>query len=91
VLSEVVPLDGLNPDPSQLLRPRWPLATLTGAGWTYIRREGDVREELFDVRADPRQLHDLAGNPAQRSMLERLRATLGRLTAGPLTPQRFYP
>jgi choline-sulfatase len=67
------------------------LAALTGAGWTYIRREGDVREELFDVRADPRQLHDLAGNPAQRPMLERMRATLGRLTAGPLTPQRFNP
>jgi arylsulfatase A-like enzyme len=91
VLAEVVPLDGLNPDPSQLLQPRWPLAGLTEGGWTYLRREGTVREELYDMRTDARQVQDLAGNPAMRTILERMRETLNRLTAGPLTPQRFNP
>ncbi len=61
VLSEVVPLDGLNPDPAQLLKPRWPMAALTRGDWKYIRREGDIREELFHLRDDPRELQNLAG------------------------------
>jgi hypothetical protein len=34
-LSELVPLDPVNPDPSQFLKPRWPLAGLTEGDWTY--------------------------------------------------------
>jgi len=88
-LSEVVPIDPLNPDPSQLLEPRWPLAALTEGDWTYIRREGDVREELFYLRKDASELHNLAGDPAMEPTLERMRQALSRLTRGPLTPQRF--
>ena len=51
-LSEVVPEDPLNPDPDRRLDPRWPLAALSDGGWTYIRREGQVREELFHVPED---------------------------------------
>ena len=91
-LSEVVPLESFGPDPSQWLnKPRWPLAALTEGDWTYIRREGDVREELFHVREDAQEQHNLAGDPAMQPTLERMRAALGRLTAGPLTPQRFNP
>jgi arylsulfatase A-like enzyme len=88
-LSELVPVDPLNPDPSQLLEPRWPLAALTEGDWTYIRGEGDVREELFHLRVDAKELHNLAGDPAVRSTVERMRQALGRLTGGPLTPRRF--
>jgi len=88
-LSEVVPIDTLNPDPAQLAEPRWPLAALTEGDWTYIRREGDVREALFHLREDPNELHNLAGDPAMEPMLEQMRQALGRLTGGPLTPQRF--
>jgi arylsulfatase A-like enzyme len=88
-LSEVVPIDPINPDVTQLLEPRWPFAALTEGDWTYIRREGDVREELFHLREDPNELHNLAGDPAMAPRLERMRKALGRLTEGPLTPQRF--
>jgi len=88
-LSEVVPIDPLNPDPSQLLEPRWPLAALSERDWTYIRREGDVREELFHLREDAKEVQNLASDPAMEPTLERMRKALGRLTGGPLTPQRF--
>lgn len=91
-LSEVVPLGSFDPDPSQWLKqPRWPWAALTDGDWTYIRREGDGREELFNTRADGREQQNLAGKPAAQSTLERMRGALERLTAGPLTPQRFNP
>ncbi len=33
-------------------------------------------EELFDVRADPHQVRDLAREPAHRATLERMRAAV---------------
>jgi arylsulfatase A-like enzyme len=91
-LSEVVPLDTFGPDPTQWIKKtRWPLAALTEGDWTYIRREGNVREELFHVRADAQELHNFADNPAMQPKMSQMRDTLGRLTAGPLTPQRFNP
>jgi len=92
VLSEVVPMGPFGPNPSRWPdKPRWPVAALTEGDWTYIRREGKVAEELYRVRGDARELHDLAGDPAMQSAMERMRAALGRLTAGPLTPERFNP
>jgi arylsulfatase A-like enzyme len=90
-LSEVVPLDGHTADSSQFFKARRPLAALTEGEWTYIRRAGDVREELYSGKNDARELHNLAADPALRPTLERLRLTLDRLTAGPLTPERFNP
>jgi arylsulfatase A-like enzyme len=85
-LSELFPPPrALNSDPMQLLKPRWPLATLNEGDWTYIRREGNVREELFHLREDANELHDLAGDPAMEPTLLRLRKALDRLTGGPLT------
>ncbi len=88
-LMEVVPLDGLDPDPSQLLVRRWPWAALSEGEWTYIRHEGRVREELYHLRDDAGQSHDLAAEPALRPRFERMRHALNRLTGGPLTPRRF--
>jgi arylsulfatase A-like enzyme len=91
-LAEVVPNDPiLNPNREQLLKVHWPLAALAEGDWTYIRREGDVREELFHLRADPKETHNLAGDPAETPRLEQMRGALRGLTAGPLTPQRFHP
>jgi arylsulfatase A-like enzyme len=90
-LAEVVPLESFNPDPAQLLKRRWPLAALASDDWTYIRREGEVREELFDAASDSRQTRNLAGDPARQGAIEQMRTALGRLTAGPLTPERFKP
>ena len=88
-LSEVVPIDPLNPDPSEMVKPHWPLAAVNQGGWTYIRREGDVHEELFHLREDAKEMHNLAGDRAMAPILERMRKALSRLTGGPLTPQRF--
>jgi len=90
-LSEVVPLDARNPDPTKAPAPRWPIAALTDDDWTYIRREGEVREELFSLRQDAKEQHNLADDPAMQATLKRMREALGRLTAGPLTPLRFNP
>jgi arylsulfatase A-like enzyme len=91
-LSEVVPEDPLNPDPERLVtEPRWPLAALSDGDWTYIRREEPAREELFHLPDDALESRDLAADPAARTRLENLRASLGRLTEGPLTPRRFNP
>jgi len=90
-LAEVVPNDPMDPDPARLLKPRWPLAALTGDDWSYIRREGDVHEELFHVREDAQEQHNLVDDPASRPVLQRMREALSQLTAGPLTPRRFNP
>jgi arylsulfatase A-like enzyme len=92
VLSEVVPLDSFGADPSQFLtKQRWPLAALTEGDFTYIRREGELREELFRGRDSIDESRNLADQPAMQPILERLRKALTELTAGPLTPRRFNP
>jgi hypothetical protein len=87
----VVPLDARNPDPGQVLTRRWPLAALTENDWTLIRREKDGREELFSLRDDTAQQHNRANEPGMQATLKRMREALARLTAGPLTPERFNP
>jgi arylsulfatase A-like enzyme len=91
VISEVVPIDPLDPNPPTDRDRRWPVAALTERDWTYIRREGDVREELFHLNEDPGESHNRAGDPALQPTLERMRKALGQMTAGPLTPERFRP
>jgi arylsulfatase A-like enzyme len=88
-LSEVVPGDPLDRDSSGLPNKTWPLGALKGGDWSYIRREGEVTEQLFDMRQDAREQHNLAGDPAARPMLEQMREALRRSTSGPLVPQRF--
>jgi arylsulfatase A-like enzyme len=90
-LSEVVPIDPLHPEPLEMAKPHWPLAAVNDHGWSYIRREGDGHEELFHLRDDARELHNLAGSPSALPELKRMHASLYELTAGPLIPQRFRP
>jgi arylsulfatase A-like enzyme len=89
VLSEVVPGFAINVDAYGLPKRSWPLGALNDGDWSYIRGEGNVREELFRVSKDARQQRNLASDPAVRPVLERMRQTLGQLTGGPLLPQRF--
>jgi arylsulfatase A-like enzyme len=88
-LAEVVPNDPTNLDSSGLPKKAWPLGALIEGEWSYIRRERDLSEELFHLRADAKEQRNLAGDLAAQPTLERMRAALGRLTAGPLVPQRF--
>jgi arylsulfatase A-like enzyme len=88
-LAEVLPNDRTNLDFYGMPKKSWPLGALIEGEWSYIRRERDVHEELFHLRADANEQRNLAGDPAARPTLERMRAALGRLTAGPLVPDRF--
>ena len=55
---------------------RGPMTSLVAEGLHYIRN-GDGREELFDLDGDPGEIHDLASAPkydtALKSFRERLR------------------
>jgi arylsulfatase A-like enzyme len=88
-LAEVLPNDGSNRDSAGLPTKRWPLGAVIEDDWSYIRHEEEHREELFHLRADAKEQHNLAGDPAAVPTLERMRAALDRLTVGPLVPQRF--
>jgi arylsulfatase A-like enzyme len=90
-LSEVVPDDPRIRETSGWTNKHWPLGALNGGGWTYIRREGDVSEELFHLSIDPKEQANLVGEPSARAMLEQRRDALRRQTNGPLLPDRFNP
>ncbi len=66
-----------------------PLGAIKEIDWSYIRQQGDVREELFRLSDDAEEQRNLAGDPAAQPTLERMRAALDRLTGGPLLPERF--
>jgi arylsulfatase A-like enzyme len=90
-LAEVVPnetLDGSVPGSPRL---PWPLGGLTAGGWSYIRREGEIFEQLYHLPDDPREQHNVAASEGARPQLERMRQALSGLTQGPLTPDRFNP
>jgi len=55
------------------------LEALRTPDWVYIRYPEikDV-DELYDLRADVAQMHNLAGDPAQRERVEKMRAELDR-------------
>jgi hypothetical protein len=89
-LAEVVPLAG----PST--RDYWgwaqqlpPLGAVKDKDWSYIRREGQIREELFHLSEDAKEQRNLAGDPSAHTILGKMRTALDRLTGGPLVPERF--
>jgi hypothetical protein len=54
-------------------------AQMAATLWTMGDHRGDL---LFDVAGDPREEHDLSGDPARhRSAVERLRAALAEVDA----------
>jgi arylsulfatase A-like enzyme len=87
-LAEVVPNDPSNLDSAGLPEKAWPQGALVEGEWSYIRREGDLRAKLFHLRADAKERRN-PGDPAAQPTLDRMRANLGRLTGGPLAPERF--
>ncbi len=90
-LTEVVPLDPRYADSAGLSKKVWPLGGVADGEWSYIRREGDVYEELYHLSKDGKEQRNLVDDPAARPSLEQMRARLKNLTGGPLTPERFNP
>jgi arylsulfatase A-like enzyme len=90
VLAEVVPNDTFHRDFWGIPEQFPPLGAVKDKDWSYIRQEGDVREELYRLREDPTEQRNLAGDPAAQTRLRQMRAALGRLTEGPLLPGRFH-
>jgi arylsulfatase A-like enzyme len=71
-----------NPDDSNRGRSpahRGPLVALAEGDFVYIRNEGDGTEELFDERADPRELTNRARSDVMRLVLQRFRERLARI------------
>jgi len=87
----VVPTNPLDPDPARILESRQVFDSLAEGDWAYIRREENVWEQLFNLRDDPKQLHNLAADPALQPRLEQMRESLHQLTGGPLTRERLNP
>jgi hypothetical protein len=90
-LSEVVLTDPRDPSPERVLEYRQVLASLAQGAWIYIRRQENGREELYDLRADAQERHNLSGDAAMQGVLVRMRGTLDQMTAGPLRRERFKP
>ena len=90
-LSEVVPIDPVDPESAAILERRRAWATLAEGNWIYLRREGSEPEELFDLRTDGRERDNRAGDPAVQPVIEQMRRRLDKITVGPLTHERFNP
>ena len=81
------------PDPSR--RP-WPLAALAEGGWSYIRREGEVLEELYHLREDPREQHNIAASASSHPRTRAdargpVAADTRPVNAQPIQPLRTTP
>lgn len=70
------------PDPPVQVRSRTgthgPMRAVVADGKVYHRQDGG-REELYDIKEDPRESKDLARSPRYRGVLDQLRSTLDRL------------
>ena len=90
-LAELVPHDQRERNYWGLRKPLAPLGAIKENDWSYIRREGNVREELFHLSEDAMEQRNLAGDPTARTKLDQMRAALDHLTGGPLLSERFSP
>jgi arylsulfatase A-like enzyme len=88
-LAEVVPHDVHKRDYWGIPQQLFPLGAVKEKDWSYIRREGNVREELFHLSEDAKEQSNLAGDPSVQATLQKMRSALDRLTEGPLLPERF--
>ena len=89
--AEVVPNDPHQRDYWGLPKQLSPLGAVKEGEWSYIRREGDMREELFRLSEDAKEQRNRADDPSVQTILQKMRAALGRVTEGPLLPGRFSP
>jgi arylsulfatase A-like enzyme len=85
VLSELSSPNPGNPNQGRSPARRGPLISLADGNYVYIRNEGDGREQLFNEREDPRELHNRARGEAMLPILRRFRDQLAQLKSHLLT------
>jgi arylsulfatase A-like enzyme len=73
VISELTAPNPLKPNQGRSPASRGPLISLAEGSFVYIRNEGDGSEQLFNERADPREIDDRAHLESMRPVLEKLR------------------
>ncbi|MGE0536466.1 MAG: sulfatase-like hydrolase/transferase [Pirellulales bacterium] len=73
--------------PNQEDRSQDRLCSLIAFGWHYIRRCSDGHEELYDYRADPLDLNNLANEPTCQAKLQTLRGLMLQYYPGRETNQ----
>jgi arylsulfatase A-like enzyme len=87
VLSELAVANPMDPNQGRSPARRGGLISLAEGDLVYIRNTGDGSEELFDQRADPRELSNLLLNPARtdtvRPIVQRFRVRLDQIIARP--------
>ncbi len=90
-LSEVVPNNPLDPDRVRIMVKRPYLVSLAEPDWSYIMNQETQREELFHLKNDAAEAHDLAKNPDAKEVLKRMRDASSRLINGPTAPAARLP
>lgn len=68
-----------------------PLLAIRNERWKYVRYRRDlIEEELFDLRLDPEERHNLRDDPAHRSELDAARTRMQALIAQVRGPARWW-
>jgi arylsulfatase A-like enzyme len=88
-LAELVPYNVLQRDYWGVPKQQAPLRAVLERNWKYIRRVGEVDEELFHLTEDTKEQRNLARHPSAQTTLQQMRATMDRLTLERLLPERF--
>ncbi len=70
-------------------RERSVVGAIKGREWSFIRHEGNGREDLYHLSEDAKEERNLVSYPSAQSTLEQTRALLYRMSGGPLSPERF--
>ncbi len=86
LLAELGRRDGLQPNP-RIPTSLGTLKALVDRDLLYLRN-GDGREELYNLAADPQETRNLAADPAHSATVARLKGKLARLSS-PTVPERF--
>jgi arylsulfatase A-like enzyme len=88
-LAELVLLELREVDSWGVRKQLAPLRAVLEKDWSYIRRVGDGREELFHLSEDTKEQRNLASDPSAHARLEQMRRALDRLTGAPFPPERL--
>jgi hypothetical protein len=80
----VVPVNLLKFDHWGVAEALAPIRAVLEKDWKYIRRAGDVSEELFHLSEAAREERNLALDPSAQMTLQQMRAALDRLSGEPL-------